>query len=67
MRRQARRAQNTRVARGGRSGSLDQLLAEFSGSGADFLHERTTRVGTRYLVERTTRHGTQYFYEQSLR
>ena len=73
VRRQARMEQRsqqrTRVAAraGGRSGSLEQLLQEFSGSGADYLHERTIRVGTRYLVERTTRHGTQYFYEQSTR
>jgi hypothetical protein len=65
LRRQARMAQRTRVARsGGRSGGLEQLLDEFSRSGADFLHERTIRVGTRYLVERTTRNGTQYYYEQ---
>jgi pilus assembly protein FimV len=72
VRRQARmdqRSQRSRVAAraGGRSGSLDQLLQEFSGSGADYLHERTIRVGSRYLVERTTRHGTQYFYQQSMR
>jgi hypothetical protein len=48
-------------------GSLEQLLDEFSRSGADFLHERTIKVGSRYLVERTTRHGTQYFYEQGAR
>jgi outer membrane protein TolC len=53
--------------RGRRDVSLEQFLDEFSTSGADFLHERTMRVGTRYLVERTTRHGTQYFYEQSTR
>jgi hypothetical protein len=64
MRRQARSERRTRMAR---DGSLDQLLDEFSRSGADFLHERTIRVGTRYLVERTTRYGTQYFYEQSPR
>jgi hypothetical protein len=63
-RRQARLERRTRVARGD---GLEELLDDFSRSGADFLHERTIRVGTRYLVERTTRHGTQYFYEQSAR
>jgi len=68
LRRQARMAQRTRVARGsGRSGSLEQLLDDFSRSGADFLHERTIRVGSQYLVERTTRHGTQYYYQQGMR
>jgi hypothetical protein len=61
----ARQARRTRVA--GRGGSLEQLMDEFSRSGADFMHERTTRIGNRYLVERTTRHGTQYFYEQRTR
>ena len=63
-RRQARLERRTRVARGD---GLEELLDEFSRSGADYLHERTIRVGTRYLVERTTRQGTQYFYEQNVR
>jgi hypothetical protein len=63
-RRQARLERRTRVARGD---GLEELLDEFSRSGADYLHERTIRVGTRYLVERTTRQGTQYFYDQSVR
>lgn len=62
---EARIERRARVARG--NGSLERLLDDFSRSGADFLHERTTRVGTGYLVERTTRHGTQYYYQRSAR
>jgi hypothetical protein len=61
-------AQRMRVARReSREGSLERLMDDFSQSGADFLHERTMRVGNRYVVERTTRLGTQYFYQQSMR
>jgi hypothetical protein len=68
LRQQARMGQRMRVARReSREGSLEQVMDDFSQSGADFLHERTMRVGNRYVVERTTRLGTQYFYEQSMR